>query len=191
MAASNSTLVPWCVDGPTTLHGYDDDLVYMLVRTDTDDPEQQRDVALVAAWDLEGGGYAQMIAAVPRLLAACRAVVERWEHGDLAEAARMCAEAVRLAMNAPTPDDQQLANVLPVDRDGFLELLVARAEAAGLEAEDLDETIHELASSIAADINNAGLEDQLGYLFDEWGREAVTREVDRLIAEKAHGSVGS
>ena len=45
-------------------------------------------MALVTAWDLEGERYAQMIAAVPKLMAACQAVVERWEHGDLAEAAQ-------------------------------------------------------------------------------------------------------
>jgi hypothetical protein len=97
MAATNSTLVRWRVDGPTTLHGYDDDLVYMLVCVDTQDPELEREIALVPAWDLEGERYAQMIAALPKLLAACQAVVDRWERGDLAEAARMCADAVRVA----------------------------------------------------------------------------------------------
>ena len=32
--------------------------------------------------------------AAPKLLAACRMVVERWEKGDLAEAARMCHEVI-------------------------------------------------------------------------------------------------
>jgi len=87
----------WVVDGPTTLHGYDDNLVYMRVRVDTDDPELQRIVALVSARDLEGERYAHMIAAVPKLLAACQAVVDRWEHGDLAEVARMCHAAMETA----------------------------------------------------------------------------------------------
>ena len=98
MGLSNQTSESWCLGGPTTLHGYDADSVYMLVRVDTDDPELQREVALVGAWDLEGERYARMIAAVPKLLAACQAVVERWQHGDLAEAARMCSEAVTLAI---------------------------------------------------------------------------------------------
>ncbi|MGA2621465.1 MAG: hypothetical protein ABSF26_27900 [Thermoguttaceae bacterium] len=89
----------WVVDGSTTLHGYDDDLVYMRVRADTGDSELQRVVALVGVWDLEGERYAHMIAAVPKLLAACQAVVDRWEHGDLAEAARMCGEAVEAAVS--------------------------------------------------------------------------------------------
>ena len=37
---------------------------------------------------------ARLIAASPKLLAACRMVVERWERGDLAEAARACQEAI-------------------------------------------------------------------------------------------------
>jgi hypothetical protein len=36
----------------------------------------------------------QVMTAAPKLLAACRLVVERWEKGDLAEAVRQCAEAV-------------------------------------------------------------------------------------------------
>ena len=186
MAATHSTPVPWRVDGPTTLHGYDDDLVYMLVCADTTDPELQRQVALVSAWDLEGEHYARMIAAVPKLLAACQAVVDRWEHGDLAEAARMCAEAVRLATGAPSPADQEPNNTLSADRDRLLEQLVTKAEAAGLVAGDFDETVHDLANSISADINNAGMEDQLRYLIDEWGGEAAAREIDRLAEEKAN-----
>ena len=66
--------------------------------------------------------------------------------------------------------------------------LVSKAEAAGLQAEDFDETVHELANSISADINNAGMEDQLRYLIDEWGGEAVAREIERLAAEKGHAT---
>lgn len=43
---------------------------------------------------------ARLIAAAPELLEACRAVVERWEHGDLAEAARMCDAAIASATGA-------------------------------------------------------------------------------------------
>ena len=88
----------WIVGGPTTLQDHDADLAYLVIRTDTDVPDLQRKVALVAAWDLEGERYARMIAAVPKLLAACQAVVDRWEHGDLAEAARLCRAAVEVAL---------------------------------------------------------------------------------------------
>ena len=97
----------------------------------------------------------------------------------------MCGDAVRLATSPHSSGDQGDANTLPADRDGVLEQLRAKAEAAGLGAEDLDETVHDLANSIAADINNAGLDDQLRYLLDEWGGEAVTREIDRLAEERS------
>ncbi len=116
MGLSNRTSESWCLGGPTTLHGYDADSVYMLVRAETDDPELQREVALVGAWDLEGERYAHMIAAVPKLLAACQAVVERWEHGDLAEAARTCSEAVDAAIRGEP--SQSRTN----QRQGILEL---------------------------------------------------------------------
>ena len=38
--------------------------------------------------------------AAPSLLAACRLVIERWERGDLAEAARACSAAIAEAENA-------------------------------------------------------------------------------------------
>lgn len=48
-------------------------------------------------------------AAFPKLLDACQAVVERWEHGDLAEAACMCSDAVNMALGlgdySPDPCD--------------------------------------------------------------------------------------
>lgn len=267
MAASNSTLIPWRVDGPATLHGFDDDLVYMQICTDTADPELQRQVALVSAWDLEGEGYAQTIAAVPRLLAACQSVVANWEHGDLAQAARLCAEAVQTAIPgsaaaqeqqvdqvgkvrcveyyrlwggdsgtwdtdfidipADTPDDQLSQAIRsasatikwrdevpamvgyyadaderededeeatrapappaanPEDSERTITDLASKAEAAGLAAEDFDETVHDLADSISADINNAGVADQIRYLSGEWGMDAAAREIDRLAEEKA------
>ncbi len=40
---------------------------------------------------------ARLIAAAPELIEACRAVVERWESGNLAEATRMCAAAIAKA----------------------------------------------------------------------------------------------
>jgi hypothetical protein len=272
MGTIPSTLVPWRVDGPTTLHGFDDDLVYILVCADTADPELQRQVALVSAWDVEGEGYARTIAAVPRLLAACQAVVTNWERGDLAQAARLCAEAVEAAspsapaakrqqamprktrfveyyrlwggdsgswdtdfidIPADTPDhklnraireaaaaigwreevpvivgyyadaddeedkgdDEEPSCPLaqapanPEDRELRLADLAAKAEAAGLRAEDFDETVHDLANSISADINNAGVSDQLRYLIQEWGHEAAAREIDRLAQEKVGGKI--
>ena len=45
----------------------------------------------------------------PALLAACRMVVARWEHGDLAEAARACSDAIVAAEAAGMGSDFALA----------------------------------------------------------------------------------
>lgn len=63
--------------------------------------------------------------------------------------------------------------------------LASKAEVAGLKAGDFDETVHDLANNIAADINNAGMADQIRYLIRGWGIEAAAREIDRLAEEKA------
>ena len=55
-------------------------------------------------WE-DGPPRAEAVAS--QLLAACRMVVDRWEHGDLAEAARACSAAIVAAERAasPTPGD--------------------------------------------------------------------------------------
>jgi hypothetical protein len=45
----------------------------------------------------------RLMHAAPALLAACRMVIDRWERGDLAEAARACQAAVALATGGGTP----------------------------------------------------------------------------------------
>jgi hypothetical protein len=47
----------------------------------------------------------QLIQATPVLLAACRMVIDRWEHGDLAESARACQTAVEQAIDGSPPWD--------------------------------------------------------------------------------------
>jgi len=59
--------------------------------------------------------------------------------------------------------------------------LVDKAEAAGLQAEDLDEAVHELADSFAADANNGGLEEQIRYLVGGLGAQHTERLLDELI----------
>lgn len=59
--------------------------------------------------------------------------------------------------------------------------LADKAESAGLEPEDLDEAIHELMSSIAADVNNGGLEEQVRCLVKETGAKQVERLIDEII----------
>jgi len=59
--------------------------------------------------------------------------------------------------------------------------LLEKADAAGLEPEDLDEIVHEFAASIAADVNNGGLDDQIRYLIDGMGVQQTERQLDELI----------
>lgn len=51
----------------------------------------------------EADARLRLMHAAPKLLAACRMVVERWERGDLAEAARACSSAIADAMTTSSP----------------------------------------------------------------------------------------
>ena len=62
-----------------------------------------------------------------------------------------------------------------------IERLTNKADAAGLQPEDLDNLVHEFASSVAADVNNGGLEDQIRYLVDGLGAQHTERHIDELI----------
>ena len=67
------------------------------------------------------------------------------------------------------------------DRTAVVERLANKADSAGLQPEDLDESVHDLAASIAADVNNGGLEDQLRYLVEGIGAQHTERQLDELI----------
>lgn len=110
------------------------------------------------------------VTAASKLFVACQAVVANWEHGDLAHAARMCAEAVKAAKQ---PETQNA-------RKGLLGKLLSKAKAAGMEAEDLDEAVHDMAASIASNVNNSGIDGQLGYLLDNMGYEGTSTRLDEL-----------
>ena len=69
----------------------------------------------------------------------------------------------------------------PAASDDQIERLVDKADAAGLEPEDLDEIVHEFAASVAADVNNAGLDDQIRYLVDGMGVQQTERQLDDVI----------
>ena len=94
----------WSIQGPMTLHGRDTDLAYLVVYLDADDPDKRREIALVGAWDVEGEHNARLVAAVPKLLAACRGVVHGWEQGDPAEAVRTC-RTLLAELSKPTDRD--------------------------------------------------------------------------------------
>jgi hypothetical protein len=155
MGTGSANLVSWCLGGSTTLCDYDHDSVYMLVRADTDDPELQREVALVGAWDMEGERYARMIAAVPKLLAACQAAAERWEQGDLAEAARMCSAAVDAAIRGEPFQSRTNQEVLEMEKH---QTRIIRLPCFGIEIrlvrQDSPENSGE--GTIASDLRDTG-----------------------------------
>ena len=70
------------------------------------------------------------------------------------------------------------------DLAAVVERLVNKAESAGLQAEDLDDTVHDLVSSIASDINNEGMDGQIKYLVKEMGAQHTEQEIDKLIEER-------
>ena len=65
-----------------------------------------------------------------------------------------------------------------------VERLANKVDKAGLQPEDLDEMVHELASSIASDTNNGGVEEQVKYLVKEMGAQHTERQIDELIEER-------
>ena len=74
--------------------------------------------------------------------------------------------------------------VIPNERPAVIGKLVDKADAAGLNSEDLDALVHELTASIAADVNNGGLEDQIACLVEAMGAEHTEHEIDKLIEER-------
>ena len=104
----------WSIQGPTTLQGRDTDLAYLVVYLDADDPDERREIALVGAWDVEGEHNARLVAAVPKLLAACRAVVHGCEQGDPVEAVRTCRTLLAELSEPRDRDDAAPATARPI-----------------------------------------------------------------------------
>ena len=91
-----------------------------------------------------------------------------------------CWTRLRTAVSkAPVAREQEVPRAAASDDQ--MERLVDKAEAAGLEPEDLDELVHELTASIAADVNNGGLDEQIRYLVDGMGVQQTERQLDDLI----------
>ena len=93
-----------------------------------------------------------------------------------------CWTRLRTAMSkAPMAQEQVQGSPETAPSEEQIERLVDKTEAAGLEPEDLDEIVHEFAASIAADVNNGGLEDQIRYLVDGMGVQHTEQQLDELI----------
>jgi hypothetical protein len=91
-----------------------------------------------------------------------------------------CWTRLRAAISeAPTARELEVPEAAASDDQ--IERLVDKADAARLEPEDLDEIVHEFAASIAADVNNGGLDEQIRYLVDGMGVQQTERQLDDLI----------
>lgn len=58
--------------------------------------------------------------------------------------------------------------------------LIRKAEDLKIEPEQLDEAVHEAAAAAVAAINNAGIEDQVTYLIEQFGVEETEKILDGL-----------
>jgi hypothetical protein len=83
---------------------------------------------------------------------------------------------------------QHEAGAIADERAAAVERLLNKADAAGLAAEDFDEIVHELAASVASDVNNGGLEDQIAYLVQGLGADHAEKQLDKLIEERQEDS---
>jgi len=81
--------------------------------------------------------------------------------------------------------DMELHPEVAADRAAVVDRLTNKADAAGLQPEDFEETVHEFAASIAADVNNGGIVEQIAYLVDGLGVQHTERQLDQLIEEHA------
>ena len=101
MTTTEHTLGPWqqswqFIVAPDPKGIHPDIYIAEIAEEDTEGP-----VASPAQQEANG----RSIVAAPALFAACSMVIDRWEHGDLAEAARACHSAVALATDARPPWD--------------------------------------------------------------------------------------
>ncbi|NLX98613.1 MAG: hypothetical protein GXY83_20840 [Rhodopirellula sp.] len=71
-----------------------------------------------------------------------------------------------------------------IEYAAVVDRLADKADDNGLEAEDIDELVHELAASVAADVNNGGLDEQLRYLVDGLGAQYAERQLNELIENR-------
>jgi len=91
-----------------------------------------------------------------------------------------CWTRLRAAMQKAPVAEKQVEQTAEAE----IERLFDKADAAGLQPEDIDELVHEFAASIAADVNNGGLADQIKYLVEGIGAKQTERQIDELIEQQ-------
>ena len=62
--------------------------------------------------------------------------------------------------------------------------LIRKAAELGIEPEQLDEAVHEAASSAASSINNGGVDDQIVYLVEHWALKRPRRSSTNCRARR-------
>jgi len=65
--------------------------------------------------------------------------------------------------------------------------LLRKAEEGGLDAEDLDEIVQDVAAQAASTVNNAGLAAQVAYLVEHWSAEEAEKAIDIEIEAQPKG----
>ena len=66
--------------------------------------------------------------------------------------------------------------------------LIARAQRIGVQVTDLDEAVHEAASSLASTVNNCGVPDQIEWLLGQRGLGAMKDLIDTLASNRSQGT---
>jgi hypothetical protein len=66
--------------------------------------------------------------------------------------------------------------------------LIARAQTLGVQVTDLDEAVHEAASSLASTVNNCGVADQVEWLIGRQGLGAIKDMIDTLASHQPQDS---
>jgi hypothetical protein len=66
--------------------------------------------------------------------------------------------------------------------------LVAWAQSQGLAPEDLDDHVHDQASTLASSLNNRGLSAQIGFLVEQLGSAETRKLLAEVAADKARTS---
>jgi hypothetical protein len=94
MIHSQHTLGPWYNFGPI-IHAQGQHIAHVVCDKVHLDGDMGSD---------EQRANARVIKSAPELLEACQAVVDNWERGDLAAAARMCSQAIAKAMGRSSDD---------------------------------------------------------------------------------------
>lgn len=78
-------------------------------------------------------------------------------------------------------DEQAYEEAVSTPQGNSIRSLVEWAESKGVGSEDLDELVHDCASSMASDANNAGLDGQIEFLVKHLGESGATAQLAEIV----------